>query len=79
MDTAKLFWSGRSQAVRLPLAYRLDGDRVRIRRVGTTVVLEPVATDWVWLDALDPVDADFMATREQPTQTRAALDPAFGG
>ena len=28
---AKIFMHGRSQAVRLPLAFRLPGDRVRVR------------------------------------------------
>ena len=41
-DTAKVFWSGRSQAVRLPKAYRFDTDEVTIRREGHRVVLEPV-------------------------------------
>ena len=39
METAKLFWSGRSQAVRLPRAYRVDGREVRIRRRGRAIVL----------------------------------------
>jgi len=30
---AKIFKHGRSQAVRLPLVFRLPGDRVRVRRV----------------------------------------------
>ena len=30
--TARLFWSGRSQAVRLPKEFRFDGVEVRIRR-----------------------------------------------
>ena len=34
METAKVFWSGRSQAVRLPKAYRFESDEVRIRRHG---------------------------------------------
>ena len=29
--TAKLFWSGRSQAVRLPKEFRMNGEEVRIR------------------------------------------------
>ncbi|MCK4504706.1 MAG: AbrB/MazE/SpoVT family DNA-binding domain-containing protein, partial [Candidatus Aegiribacteria sp.] len=33
MKTAKLFKNGRSQAVRLPKAYRFDGDEVYIKRV----------------------------------------------
>lgn len=39
---AKLFWNGRSQAVRLPRAFRFDGDEVEIRREGDAVILEPV-------------------------------------
>jgi len=40
---AKLFWNGRSQAVRLPKEFRFEGDRVRIRRMGAGILLEPVA------------------------------------
>ena len=43
-DMAKVFWSGRSQAVRLPKAFRFDGKEVRITREGSRVVLEPVET-----------------------------------
>ena len=39
---AKLFKVGGSQAVRLPKAFRFAGDRVRIRREGSAVILEPV-------------------------------------
>jgi antitoxin VapB len=39
---AKLFRIGRSQAVRLPKAFRIEGDRVRIRRMGSGVLLEPI-------------------------------------
>lgn len=70
MERAKLFWSGRSQAVRLPRAYRFEGEEVRIRRVGAAVILEPVARDWDWLDTLaGPVDSDFAAaSAEEPAQ-----------
>ncbi len=40
---AKLFWNGRSQAVRLPKEFRFEGDRVRVRRMGAGVLLEPVS------------------------------------
>ena len=39
---AKLFWNGRSQAVRLPKEFRFEGDRVRVTRMGAGVLLEPV-------------------------------------
>jgi antitoxin VapB len=77
VQTAKIFWSGRSQAVRLPKDFRFDTDEVRIRRHGNAVILEPVAHDWAWLDALTgPVDEDFAeAANEEPAdQDRPALD-----
>ncbi len=40
--TAKLFKHGRSQAVRLPKAFRLPGNEVRVRRLGRGVLLEPM-------------------------------------
>ncbi|MGP8250886.1 MAG: antitoxin [Terracidiphilus sp.] len=39
---AKLFWNGRSQAVRLPKEFRFEGERVRVTRMGVGVLLEPV-------------------------------------
>ena len=72
-----MFWSGRSQAVRLPKEYRFDQDEVRIRRHGQAVILEPIAHDWAWLEALvGPVDQDFeQAAQEAPDdQKRPELD-----
>jgi antitoxin VapB len=40
--TAKVFWTGRSQAVRLPKEFRFDAESVLIRRDGARVILEPV-------------------------------------
>lgn len=80
MDIAKVFWSGRSQAVRLPKRYRFEGTEVRIRRRGRAVILEPIEHDWGWLDELaGPVDEDFAhAVAEQPApQERPGLD-TFG-
>jgi len=70
VEHAKLFWSGRSQAVRLPKAFRFEGEEVLIRRVGEAVILEPVARDWDWLDAVaGPVDGDFAAAAgEEPAE-----------
>ena len=45
MATAKLFKTGRSQAVRLPKEFRFEGKEVRIRRVGQGVLLEPITPD----------------------------------
>ena len=43
---ARVFMSGRSQAVRLPKEFRFDVDRVIIRREGRHVVLTPPFKDW---------------------------------
>lgn len=54
---ARLFWNGRSQAVRLPPEFRFEGDEVGIRREGDAVILEPVRKRdwplgyWAWLEA----------------------------
>ena len=79
-QTAKLFWSGRSQAVRLPKSFRMEGNEVRIRRQGRQVVLEPIAEDWAWLDAIAGTFSDdfFSEGRRQPgEQQRPALDTLF--
>jgi antitoxin VapB len=50
----KIFMNGRSQAVRLPRQFRLPGTQVRIRRVGTGILLEPIITDVdAWFKAMD--------------------------
>jgi antitoxin VapB len=58
MKNAKVFWAGLSQAVRLPKEIRFDTDEVRIRKHGDAVILEPIATDWSWLDHLEALDDD---------------------
>ena len=52
VDTAKPFRSGRSQAVRLPKAFRCEGNGVRIQRQGQAIIFEPISNDWAWLDVL---------------------------
>lgn len=52
---AKLFWNGRSQAVRLPKEFRFEGDEVQIHREGDAVVLEATPKRswpqgyWTWV------------------------------
>jgi antitoxin VapB len=41
-STAKIFKNGRSQAVRLPKAFRFEGTEVKISKQGDKVILEPV-------------------------------------
>jgi antitoxin VapB len=46
VPTARLFWNGRSQAVRLPKQFRFDGDEVHIEREGRRIVLTSVRRSW---------------------------------
>jgi len=68
-DTAKLFVTGRSQAVRLPRNYRFEGEEVFIRRDPATgdVVLSRKPDSWAGFLALakrTDVPEDFMLDRE---------------
>ena len=67
METAKLFTNGKSQAVRLPKAFRMKGKEVGITKVGDAVILYPIKTKWDSLVAsLDKFSDDFMEERQQP-------------
>lgn len=69
METARLFASGRSQAVRLPKAYRFQGVEVAVKRLGNGVLLLPVDDPWNMLEAaLDEFEPGFRLEREQPPQ-----------
>lgn len=74
-DVAKVFMSGRSQAVRLPKKYRVDADEVEIARDGENLILRPRRRpSWSRLiKALDDFDAErfaecFPDVRDQPTE-----------
>ncbi len=74
---AKLFNNGRSQAVRLPVAFRFEGTEVYIRRDAASgdVILSRKPQDWseflVLRDVNDPNIAEFLADRvDEPPQKR---------
>ena len=79
VGVAKIFMHGRSQAVRLPMAFRLPGDRVRVRRVANGILLEPMVADIdAWFAAMDRfTDVPFMEEGRQQPPMPAAADP-FG-
>ena len=69
-DTAKLFTIGRSQAVRLPMEYRFEGNEVFIRRDCRTgdVILSRRPDTWAAffaLDATTEIPADFMTDADR--------------
>ncbi|MCM1024054.1 MAG: type II toxin-antitoxin system VapB family antitoxin [Prevotella sp.] len=46
MQTAKLFFNGGSQAVRLPKEFRFSGSEVYAQKIGETVILVPKDKAW---------------------------------
>jgi antitoxin VapB len=76
---AKLFWTGRSQAVRLPKEYRFTGKEVAIRKEGDSVILEPIEKPawprgfWAEFDRLPPLPDDF----EVPERPVASVERAY--
>ena len=69
MTAAKLFLNGRSQAVRLPRAFRFEGvTEVFIARDGDRVILSPARRPSIerLIDALGKFES--VSDRQQPTQ-----------
>ncbi|MBI4540449.1 MAG: AbrB/MazE/SpoVT family DNA-binding domain-containing protein [Gemmatimonadetes bacterium] len=70
---AKLFWNGRSQAVRLPKEFRFEGEEVAIRREGDRVILEPIRKrDWPvgYWDRIDALRGDLELGEVEPFPAR---------
>ena len=63
--TASIFWTGRSQAIRLPKEFRFEGDTVLVHREGSAVILEPLH-EWPtgYVESFTGVPEDF----ERPPQ-----------
>lgn len=78
--TAKLFMSGRSQAIRLPAKLRLDAKEVRIEQVGNALWVQPEPTgspptmaEWLkdFYASTEALPEAFLADRiDSPPQTR---------
>ena len=80
MDTAKVFMTGRSQAVRLPKAYRFDTAEVLIERQPDGAVLLRAKPQgplgdrlWAIMDGL-PDDPTFVRPDQGQPETRDWLD-----
>ena len=77
--TAKLFMSGRSQAIRLPAKLRLQAQEVRIEQIGNAfwIQAQPAVSNDLgkWLQdfyaSTDALPPDFLADRQDaPPQER---------
>ena len=64
MEIAKVFQTGRSQAVRLPKAFRFNGNEVAIKRLGHGVLLRPIDNPWdIMLEAINEFVVGFHLER----------------
>jgi antitoxin VapB len=72
--TASLFWTGRSQAVRLPKEFRFEGDTVLVRREGSAVILEP-AQAWPegYVESFTGIPEDFARPPQGEIEKRRKL------
>ena len=81
METT-VFNSGNSQAVRIPKAFRIEGDRVMIERQGSRIILSPLETDNKWpegyieslADAENAADETFLRQPQGEDRAQAAFD-----
>ena len=74
-DTAKIFTSGRSQAVRLPKDYRFKGSEVYIKKEKGRVILseKPLKT-WAEIFENYSGDSDFCVHRELLSEKPRKVD-----
>ncbi len=72
---ASVFWTGRSQAVRLPKEFRFRGETVLVRREGNAVILEP-CHEWPehYVESFAGVPEDFERPAQGATEKRRKLD-----
>jgi antitoxin VapB len=79
MESAKLFNNGRSQAVRLPKAYRFEGNEVYVKKVaGGVLLISKNQSLWdLWEKNLLKYDTPFMMERNQPVQQHEMKSKIF--
>ena len=72
--TARVFTTGRSQAVRLPKEFRFETDTVLVHREGKAVILEP-ACEWPegYVDSFAGVPDDFQRPAQGEVEKRGKL------
>jgi antitoxin VapB len=78
MDTmaikrAKIFKTGRSQAVRLPKEFRFEGDTVLIRHEGSAVILEPDGWPEGYVNSFAGIPDDFERGQQGQPDPRETL------
>lgn len=72
MNTAKVFKSGNSQAVRIPKEYKIEEDELFINKIGNTIILFPQNDPWkLFRESLAEFSDDFLIDgRKQPVMQK---------
>lgn len=72
MDIAKVFQSGNSQAIRIPKEFKLKAKKMKIRKVGDSLIISEIPESWDDVFAkMAGIGDDFMPEHEQlPIQER---------
>ena len=73
MSSAKIFWNGRSQAVRLPKEFRFEATEVIISKKGDAVILRlPKKKSWPkgYWQSFDGLSGDFQLPIDLPPPPR---------
>ena len=74
-NVVRLFMNGRSQAVRLPAAYRFEGQEVFIEKIGDQVILSPCRPQWAdYFNQVERPSEDFMREREMAFTSRVDFE-----
>ena len=74
--TAKVFTTGRSQAVRLPKAFRFDTKEVTIERNGDAVIMRPKLDADQWWIEMEKILDSFEGMPDEIERDRSSLsDP----
>lgn len=78
LPTAKVFTTGRSQAVRLPKAFRFNTSEVTLERQGDAVVLRPkIQSKEEFWEEMDQILAGFEGLPEDVERDRSGLGDAI--
>ena len=74
MEKAKLIMNGGSQAVRLPKAFRFEGQEVYVKRMGKGVLLIPANDSWGMMrEGIELFDGDLEHVSEGSFEEREEI------
>jgi len=76
VETVQIQNNKTGQAINIPKEMEISDDKVYLKKVGNTIHIIPFNNPWQNLvESLDNFTADFMDSREQPTdQNRESFD-----